>query len=348
MPKAVIIGVGPDRGLGAQLCKRFAREELDVVAAGRTQAALDAVVADIERSGGKASAVVADATNEADMAALFDHAGADVDLAIYNAGNNTAGRILEMEADYFENSWRVVCFGGFLFGREALRRMVPQKRGTILFTGASASLRGRAGYGAFNSAKAALRTFAQAMAKEYGPEEFTSATSSSTVPSTAIKSADAFRTPTRAATGCSISRASWNATPSSTGSTTRPGRSRSTCGRRWSLGEPAPTTGIGQFGAGRPALRSLQHLPAFHDEDRVLDTAQAKFVGATMAGRPLEPFGADHDGVGDHLIGDAPGGAARGGRSGSLEACPRHRRIGSDRNHRGNGDSSADPDKFHD
>jgi NAD(P)-dependent dehydrogenase (short-subunit alcohol dehydrogenase family) len=168
--KAVIIGVGPDRGLGAQLCKRFAKEGLEIVVAGRTRAALDAVVADIGSAGGKASAFVADATSEADIAALFDHAGAAVDLAIYNAGNNTAGRILEMKADYFEQSWRVVCFGGFLFGREALRRMVPQKRGTILFTGASASLRGRSGYGAFNSSKAALRTFAQAMAKEYGSD----------------------------------------------------------------------------------------------------------------------------------------------------------------------------------
>jgi NAD(P)-dependent dehydrogenase (short-subunit alcohol dehydrogenase family) len=126
MPKAVIIGIGPDRGLGAQLCKRFAREGLDVVVAGRTRASLNAVVADIERAGGKASSFVAEATNEADVAALFDHAGDPVDLAIYNAGNNTAGRILEMEADYFEKSWRVVCFGGFLFGREALRRMVPR------------------------------------------------------------------------------------------------------------------------------------------------------------------------------------------------------------------------------
>ena len=170
MPKAVIIGVGPDRGLGAQLCKRFAREGLHVVVAGRTQAALDAVVADINKSGGEASSFVADATKEADVAALFAHAGRDIDLAIYNAGNNTAGRILEMEADYFEKSWRVVCYGGFLFGREALRVMVPRKRGTLLFTGASASLRGRAGFGAFNSSKAALRTLAQAMAKEYGPE----------------------------------------------------------------------------------------------------------------------------------------------------------------------------------
>ena len=89
MRKAVIIGVGPDRGLGAQRCKRFAGDGRAVGAAGRTQAALDAVVADIERSGGTASSFVADATNEADVTALFDHAGADVDLAIYNAGNNT-------------------------------------------------------------------------------------------------------------------------------------------------------------------------------------------------------------------------------------------------------------------
>jgi len=170
MHKAIVIGVGPDRGLGAQLCKRFAHEGLHVIAAGRTQDSLDAVAADIRTSGGSAEAFVADATSEADVAALFERAGPDLDLAVYNAGNNTPGRILEMEADYFEKSWRTVCFGGFLFGREALRRMVPQKRGTILFTGASASLRGRPGYGAFNSSKAGLRTLAQAMAKEYGPE----------------------------------------------------------------------------------------------------------------------------------------------------------------------------------
>ena len=111
--------------------------------------------------------VVADATREADIIALFDAAGDDLDLAIYNAGNNTPGKIIEMDADYFENAWRVVCFGGFLFGREAVRRMVPKKTGTLLFTGASASLRGRSGYGAFNSSKAGLRTLAQAMAKEY-------------------------------------------------------------------------------------------------------------------------------------------------------------------------------------
>jgi NAD(P)-dependent dehydrogenase (short-subunit alcohol dehydrogenase family) len=167
MGTAVIIGVGPDQGLGAQLCKRFAAEGLHVLVAGRTKAALDAVVSDIVATGGRATAVVADATSEADTIALFDKAGADLELAIYNAGNNTAGKIIDMTADYFEQSWRVVCFGGFLFGREAVRRMAPKGAGTLLFTGASASLRGRSGYGAFNSSKAGLRAMAQAMAKEY-------------------------------------------------------------------------------------------------------------------------------------------------------------------------------------
>ena len=124
-------------------------------------------MADIVASGGRATAVVADATSEANIVALFDKAGADLELAIYNAGNNTAGKIIDMTAEYFEQSWRVVCFGGFLFGREAVRRMAPKGAGTLLFTGASASLRGRSGYGAFNSSKAGLRTLAQAMAKEY-------------------------------------------------------------------------------------------------------------------------------------------------------------------------------------
>lgn len=170
MKTAVVIGVGPDRGLGAQLCKRFAADGLKVIVAGRTRSAIEAVAGNITSAGGQATPFVADATKEADIVALFDCAGADLDLAIYNAGNNTPGRLAEMEADYFERSWRVACFGGFLFGREAVRRMVPKHAGTILFTGASASLRGRAGFGAFNSAKAGLRALAQAMAKEHGAD----------------------------------------------------------------------------------------------------------------------------------------------------------------------------------
>lgn len=169
MKTAIVIGVGPDRGLGARLCKRFAADGLKVIVAGRTLSALQAVAGDLIKAGGAAVPIVADATSESDVVALFDAAGEDLDLAIYNAGNNTPGKIIEMDADYFEQAWRVVCFGGFLFGREA-RRMVPKKAGTLLFTGASASLRGRAGYGAFNASKAGLRTLAQAMAKEYASD----------------------------------------------------------------------------------------------------------------------------------------------------------------------------------
>jgi NAD(P)-dependent dehydrogenase (short-subunit alcohol dehydrogenase family) len=170
MKTAVVIGVGPERGLGAQLCKRFAADGLKVIVAGRTKSAIEAVASDITSAGGQAVPFVADATKEADIVALLDCAGAELDLAVYNAGNNTPGRLAEMEADYFERSWRVACFGGFLFGREAVRRMLPKRGGTILFTGASASLRGRAGFGAFNSAKAGLRALAQAMAKEYAAD----------------------------------------------------------------------------------------------------------------------------------------------------------------------------------
>ena len=170
MTKAIIIGVGPEKGLGAQLCHRFAQEGLEVLVAGRTQSNLDNVVTKIEQAGGRATAVVTDTTDEQQVISLFDKAGDDVSVAIYNAGNNTPGKIIDMEADYFENSWRVCCFGGFLFGREAVRRMKPKGGGTLLFTGASASLRGRAMFGAFNSSKAALRNLAQAMAKEYAED----------------------------------------------------------------------------------------------------------------------------------------------------------------------------------
>ena len=176
---AIVIGVGPEDGLGGALCKRFATRGMHVFVAGRTQAKLDAVANAIVGAGGTATALATDATSERDVVALFDAATAagDVTLAIYNAGNNFPGGIKEMDADYFEKCWRVGCFGGFLFGREAARRMssdgepatTPRSK-SVLFTGASASLRGRANFGAFNAAKGGLRNFAQALAKEVGSE----------------------------------------------------------------------------------------------------------------------------------------------------------------------------------
>ena len=168
MKKAVIIGVGAEQGLGAQLAKRFASEGLHVFIASRNQSRLEALTIEIERAGGKASVVCADATNEEQVINLFEKAGDGISLAIYNAGNNFPGQIIDMDAEYFKKSWESCCFGGCLFGREAIRSMIPSGKGTLLFTGASASTRGRANFGAFNSAKAGLRILAQAMAKEYG------------------------------------------------------------------------------------------------------------------------------------------------------------------------------------
>jgi NAD(P)-dependent dehydrogenase (short-subunit alcohol dehydrogenase family) len=91
-------------------------------------------------------------------------------LAIYNAGNNRWGNFLEMEAEFFESVWRVTCLGGFLVGREAARRMVASGAGSILFTGATASIRARPPFIAFASAKAGLRAIAQSMARELGPQ----------------------------------------------------------------------------------------------------------------------------------------------------------------------------------
>lgn len=172
LKKALVVGVGAEKGLGASISKRFAREGFHVFVAGRTAQSLERVAEQIRSAGGTATAVVADATQEAEVQALFDQvcaAEGKLDVAVYNAGNNTPGAVTEMDASYFEHAWRVCCFGGFLFGRESARRMLPQG-GTLLFTGASASLRGRAGFAAFNSAKAALRNLAQAMAKELGPK----------------------------------------------------------------------------------------------------------------------------------------------------------------------------------
>ena len=172
---AVVVGVGAERGLGAALCRRFAAEGHHVLAAGRTQAKLEKVVEALRVSGGSAEAVVADAVSEGDVARLFDRAmapgaGRDpADLVVFNAGINQRIDFRELTAATFEEFWRVGCFGGFLVGREAARRLVPLGRGTVIFTGASASLRGRPGFAQFAAAKAALRMVAQSMAREYGP-----------------------------------------------------------------------------------------------------------------------------------------------------------------------------------
>jgi len=142
---------------------------LHVFIAGRTLTRIQERAREIEQAGGKATAICTDASDEKQVIELLKEAGNELILAVYNAGNNFPGQIIDMDANYFENSWKSCCYSGFLFGRQALRYMVPTGKGTLLFTGSSTSLRGRPNFGAFNSAKAGLRTLAQAMAKEYGP-----------------------------------------------------------------------------------------------------------------------------------------------------------------------------------
>jgi NAD(P)-dependent dehydrogenase (short-subunit alcohol dehydrogenase family) len=170
---AVVVGVGERQGLGAALARRFANEGLHVFIGGRTLERLESVVSEIEASGGKATAVATDTTVTSDVEALLDRAlaeGGSLDLVAYNAGNNRFRPLLEMDDAFFEDVWRLCCFGGFTVGREAARRMLPRGSGTILFTGATASIRARPPFTAFASAKAALRAVAHGMAREFGPQ----------------------------------------------------------------------------------------------------------------------------------------------------------------------------------
>ncbi|HZB94215.1 MAG TPA: SDR family NAD(P)-dependent oxidoreductase [Stellaceae bacterium] len=169
---ALIVGVGASNGVGAATARRFAHEGLKVFVAGRTPEKLEQVTREIRAAGGAAEMLVGDAASEQDAARFIAAAEATAPLAValHNAGSNRRDSILELERGDFEQLWRDHCLGGFLTGREAARRMVPRGSGTILFTGASGSLRGRAGFAAFAVAKAGLRALAQSMARELGPK----------------------------------------------------------------------------------------------------------------------------------------------------------------------------------
>jgi NAD(P)-dependent dehydrogenase (short-subunit alcohol dehydrogenase family) len=170
---AVVIGVGASRGTGAAIARRFAREGYHVYLGARSGERTEAVAKEITATGGRATPVRVDTTRTEDVTRVLDQAlseGGSLDAVVYNAGNNRFKPLLEMEDDFFEDVWRLVCFGGFLVGREAARRMVPRASGSILFTGATASVRARPPFTAFASAKAALRAVAHGMAREFGPQ----------------------------------------------------------------------------------------------------------------------------------------------------------------------------------
>lgn len=169
----LVVGVGD--GVGGAIARAFAAEGYRVCMTRRPRHLdqLEALAAEIRRNGGDARAYGVDARQEAEMVALVDRIEAEVgplEVVVFNIGANVRFGIVETTAQVFSKVWEMACFAGFLTGREAARVMLPRGRGTILFTGASASLRGKDGFSAFASAKAGLRAMAQSLAREVGPK----------------------------------------------------------------------------------------------------------------------------------------------------------------------------------
>jgi NAD(P)-dependent dehydrogenase (short-subunit alcohol dehydrogenase family) len=168
---AVIVGAGP--GLGSALARRFARAGMKVAVARRSADQLAPLVKELGRN---ASAYACDATDEPAVRQLFTSVTADLGtpaLVVYNAGAFVRKGVLDTSAEEFERCWRVGCLGGFLVGREAARAMLmrnTEHKGTIIFTGATASLRGGALFQNLAVGKFGLRALAQSMARELQPQ----------------------------------------------------------------------------------------------------------------------------------------------------------------------------------
>ncbi len=172
-PTALIIGAGD--ATGGAIARAFAREGLIACVNRRVTNAnkLEALAQSIRDEGHAARAFPGDAREEDDMVRIVDTIEREIgpiEVAVFNIGANVNFPISEMTARVYRKVWEMACFGGFLMGREVARRMLTRDRGTIIFTGATASLRGGSGYAAFAGAKAALRMLAQSMARELGPK----------------------------------------------------------------------------------------------------------------------------------------------------------------------------------
>ena len=168
---SLVIGAGD--ATGGAVARRFAREGYIACVTRRTADKLEPLVAQIRANGGEAYGFGSDARKEEDMVALVEKIEreiAPIEVAVFNIGANVRFGITETTARVYQKVWEMACFGGFLMGRETARVMLPRGRGTIIFTGATASLRGREGFAAFAGAKHALRALAQSMARELWPK----------------------------------------------------------------------------------------------------------------------------------------------------------------------------------
>jgi NAD(P)-dependent dehydrogenase (short-subunit alcohol dehydrogenase family) len=173
MEKKAALVIGAGDALGSAIARRFARAGFVACVARRHGEKLAPLVEAIRDTGGEAVAFGVDARKEEAMTALVERIEgeiAPIEVAVFNIGANVRFPILETTSRVYFKVWEMGCFAGFLMGREVTRRMLPRGRGTILFTGATASLRGSAGFSAFSGAKHALRALAQSMARELGPK----------------------------------------------------------------------------------------------------------------------------------------------------------------------------------
>lgn len=173
MAAALIIGAGD--ATGGAIARAFAAEGYVACVNRRPRHAdkLEELAQSIRDNGHKAQAFPADARDEDAMIGLVDRVEGSVgpiEVAVFNIGANVRFAVTDTSAQVYRKVWEMAAFAGFLMGREVAKRMAPRQRGTIIFTGATASLRGGAGFSAFSGAKAALRMLAQSMARELGPE----------------------------------------------------------------------------------------------------------------------------------------------------------------------------------
>jgi NAD(P)-dependent dehydrogenase (short-subunit alcohol dehydrogenase family) len=171
MPTTFVLGVGP--GLGASLCRRFARGGHGVAIMARSQKSLAPVQAELTGLGARVVAAEIDATDTASVVSAFDKARAELgpaDVLVYNAGAFQMGGILDITPEDFERCFRANCMGAFLAAQRVLPDMIAAKRGTILLTGATASLRGSARFACLAVGKFGLRALAQSLAREFQPQ----------------------------------------------------------------------------------------------------------------------------------------------------------------------------------
>ena len=171
-PTSVLV-IGAGDATGGAIALRFAREGLIACVTRRHADKLEPLLQQIRDAGGQAHGFGSDARDEAQMVELVARIERDIapiEVAVFNIGANVRFSVTETTERVYRKVWEMAALAGFLMGREVAKAMLPRGRGTILFTGATASLRGGANFSAFAGAKHALRALAQSMARELGPQ----------------------------------------------------------------------------------------------------------------------------------------------------------------------------------